>query len=142
MQIERSKVQKSYQDAKDNVQFVANRWSVMRDELTREHAIFASKEESFWRLDHTECSLRQRKKMRPMKYTRSMVHAKGQIGVKISCSDSAKPTPEERDYEIVSSPKHENSSPEADHTEDKNRRVLRSLDIGDEVREVRKRFIF
>ncbi|CCG80985.1 Beige/BEACH domain protein [Taphrina deformans PYCC 5710] len=135
VQVESSKLQKGYQDATDNMKFMETRWSAMRDELTREHAIFASQEDSFWRLDHTECSLRQRKKMRPMKHSRSMNQAKGQ-NTKSNRSNSLKIPIDERDYEIVSGPIQSVSGTDSGHTEDKNRRVLRSLDIGDEVREI------
>lgn len=127
------------QDSADNVQFIATHWETMKAELRRSRAIFDDQEERHWRLDQTECALRQRLKLRPDMSQRTMIRAKGYSNTQAPPSqphviETPPQASQELDYEVVDT----NGSVKADieDEEDRNRKVLRSLDLGDEVREV------
>lgn len=122
----------------DNMLFVSNRWKVMKAELTRPRAIFDQHAAPHWRLDQTECALRQRLKLRPDASERILVRTKGQntdpaIITSPEVIDSIQHNSQELDYEVVSTT---DTKLDPEDEEDRNRKVLRSLDLGDEVKEV------
>lgn len=139
VRVESSKNLKTNQDLTDNMNFVANRWQILKTELKRFRSIFDDSKVSRWRLDQTECALRQRLKLRPDASERLVVPTKGQGASRTPPDESQSKAailqqPQEIDYEVVNGTDH--AKLDAEDEEDRSRKVLRSLELGDAVKEV------
>lgn len=139
VRVESAKHNKIQQDSTDNVNFVASKWTRVKNELQRPTAIFDMEDIPRFRLDQTECALRQRRKLRPDHGKKIVVQAKESNLLKQRTKDKAEELKairlQEQDYEVLEPPRRA-TLPEEDQEEDRNRKVLRSLDLGDEVQEV------
>ena len=146
--IEQVRFLKTVQDTADHAIFVESTWNRLLRQITRERAILDPHIERKWRLDMTEGRCRMRKKMMPDIRVRSEAYqpkggtvpevqnVKGtsiaspiEMGVEDSEAEPQSGT-EDLDFEVVDP--DESSGIE----EDKNRKVLRSLEHGDTVVDV------
>lgn len=147
--IEQVRFLKTVQDTSDHATFVESTWNRLLRQITRERAILDPQIERKWRLDMTEGRSRMRKKMMPDIRVRSEEYQpKGsniappvqtiqkttiappiEMGVEDSEAEQQSGA-EELDFEVV--------DPDEPSTvdEDKNRKVLRSLEHGDTVVDV------
>ncbi len=147
--IEHVRFLKTVQDAADHGNFVESTWNRLLRQVTRERAILDPLIERKWRLDMTEGRSRMRKKLMPDIRVRSgeyqpkgsnvaplvqtVQKATVSTPIEMDVEDSdAEPqsAAEELDFEVV--------DPDEPSTmeEDKNRKVLRSLEHGDTVVDV------
>jgi|SRR5579859_634479 len=150
--IEHVRFLKTVQDTADHSVFVESTWNILLRQITRERAILDPKVERKWRLDMTEGRSRMRKKLMPDIRERSEVYQpKGSSvappvrTVPGKSADETLTTPiemgeeeseseqqsgvEDLDFEVV-------DPDESTIEEDKNRKVLRSLEHGDTVVDV------
>lgn len=147
--IEHLRFLKTVQDASDHANFVESTWNRLLRQVTRERGILDPLIERKWRLDMTEGRSRVRKKLMPDIRVRSAEYQpKGSNAapsvqtvqkatvsppIEMDVEDSdAEPQSgtEEIDFEVV-----DPDEPSAIE-EDKNRKVLRSLEPGDTVMDV------
>jgi hypothetical protein len=146
--IEQMRFLKTVQDTSDHATFVESTWNRLLRQITRERGILDPQIERKWRLDMTEGRSRMRKKMMPDIRVRSEEYQpKGsnvsppvqiqnttmappiEMGVEDSEAEQQSGA-EELDFEVV-----DPDEPSAIE-EDKNRKVLRSLEHGDTVVDV------
>jgi beige protein homolog 1 len=148
--IEHVRFLKTVQDTADHAVFVESTWNRLLRQITRERAILDPHANRRWRLDMTEGRSRMRKKLMPDIRVRSedyqpkgstitppvpTVQAKSPsftapIDMDVEDGDESQSGAEELDFEVVDP--DESSTIE----EDKNRKVLRSLEHGDTVVDV------
>jgi hypothetical protein len=148
--IEHVRFLKTVQDTADHAVFVESTWNRLLRQITRERAILDPHVERRWRLDMTEGRSRMRKKLMPDIRVRSEDYQpKGStitppvptiqtkspslttpIEMDVEDGDESQSGAEELDFEVVDP--DESSTIE----EDKNRKVLRSLEHGDTVVDV------
>jgi len=150
--IEHVRFLKTVQDTTDHAAFVESTWSALLRDITRERAILDPHAERRWRLDFTEGRSRMRKKLMPD--IREKSEAYQPKGSSIPPAQPPRPPPEkpklepqaeldaeesegesqsgaeDLDFEVVDSDEHTSIE------EDKNRKVLRSLQPGDTVVDV------
>jgi len=150
--IEHIRFLKTVQDTADHAIFVESTWNKLLRNITRERAILDPKVERKWRLDMTEGRSRMRKKLMPdirernedyqpkgssippVRSIQKVVEPKEvstpiEMGVEDSDAEQQSGT-EDMDFEVV-----DPDEPSAIE-EDKNRKVLRSLEHGDTVVDV------
>ena len=147
--IEHVRFLKTIQDASDHANFVESTWNRLLRQITRERGILDPLTERRWRLDMTEGRSRMRKKLMPDIRVRSEEYQpKGsnstppvqtiqnatvsppiEMGVEDSEAEQQSGA-EELDFEVV------DPDEPATVEEDKNRKVLRSLEPGDTVVDV------
>jgi beige protein homolog 1 len=147
--IEHVRFLKTVQDTSDHAVFVDSTWNRLLRQITRERAILDPQIERKWRLDMTEGRSRMRKKLIPDIRVRSeeyqpkgssmappvrtvsttAVTAPIELGIEDSEAEQQSGA-EELDFEVV-----DPDEPSAIE-EDKNRKVLRSLEHGDTVVDV------
>jgi beige protein homolog 1 len=147
--IEHVRFLKTVQDTADHAVFVESTWNKLLRTITRERGILDPETERKWRLDMTEGRSRMRKKMMPdirvrseeyqpkassapppvRKVPETTVTASIEVEAEEGESEAASGA-EELDFEVV--------DPDDPSTmeEDKNRKVLRSLEHGDTVVDV------
>jgi len=147
--IEHVRFLKTVQDTADHATFVESTWNALLRNITRERAILDPHSERRWRLDMTEGRSRMRKKLMPDIREKSETYQpkgsslppvraptekpKLEPQVELEAEDSEgepQSGPEDLDFEVV-----DPDEPIAIE-EDKNRKVLRSLQPGDTVVDV------
>lgn len=151
--IEHVRFLKTVQDTADHAVFVESTWNKLLRQITRERAILDPHTERRWRLDMTEGRSRMRKKLMPdirvrsedyqpkgstitppvrsvQGVTSTAVTAPIEMDVEDGEGEQSQSGVEDLDFEVV--------DPDEPSTieEDKNRKVLRSLEHGDTVVDV------
>jgi beige protein homolog 1 len=145
--IEHVRFLKTAQDTADHATFVETTWNKLLRQITHERAVLDPHTERKWRLDMTEGRNRMRKKLMPdIRVTSEEYQPKGGSTPPVHAppSSSGIETPiemegedtdveqsamEDMDFEVV-------DADEPNLEEDKNRKVLRSLEPGDTVVDV------
>lgn len=133
--VESNKARRFQQDSVDDRDYVSGQWNIVRVDLTTVVGIFGKKvQQQWWRLDPTECALRQRRKIRPS-LAPAVIQSRGSSPspetVNAQVSES-----QDQDYELVEPPISNATNSEEEQDVDRNRKVIRSLDVGDHVLEV------
>lgn len=141
VKVENNRNHKALQDLADNQNYIAGQWATLKMELTGPAALYHHQEPLRWRLDPTECALRQRKKLRPT-MDKVIVQGRGKHPSDVDSLPAADPDREmvstpEQEYELIEPPGDSASRRDDEQDEDRNRKVLRSLDVDDYVMEVR-----
>lgn len=143
LESESSKLHKSDQDQQDQAEFVRDSWIRQKINITREKAIYYDPcKVTKWRLDLTECRFRQRKKLRPIDSQRDQENLMNATNVgstvrnlgAIQSSKTSTNVINETEYDMIQTEDFVQAS--TDSIEDRNRKVLRSLEHGDIVQEV------
>jgi len=145
--IEHVRFLKTVQDTADHATFVETTWNKLLRQITRERAVLDPHTERKWRLDMTEGRNRMRKKLMPdLRVQHEEYQPKGgssppvhappsspgietPIEMEVEDAEAEQSGTEDLDFEVV-------DPDEPNVEEDKNRKVLRSLEPGDTVVDV------
>lgn len=138
VRVETNKVRRTQQDTADNQKYIAGQWDSLKSGLITGEGIYNKSSKQWWRLDPTECALRQRKRLRPSSPLVSNYTKGHSPSPEVSEVSKAKSQAQmtDQDYELVESVIGAEGQTEEEDV-DRNRKVLRSLDAGDFVIEVK-----